>query len=170
MSLSEVKTRRAVDLSGGFPLLRVLRIHFADYLRELGALAAVNPNLETVSLSLTAIRSLDGLAGLNKLRTLELFGGRVSDLTPLVGIQSLRYLRLESPDVESLEPLRGHSTLRMLVLNIGDRVDLTVLDSLPELVAVGRRGSYQPELRWPDIFDLPAENPLRTEWFNALRE
>jgi hypothetical protein len=51
LSLREVKARVATDLCAGFPKLRVLRIGFADHLRELGGLAAVTPSLEKLALS-----------------------------------------------------------------------------------------------------------------------
>lgn len=136
LALREVKARVATDLCAGFPKLRVLRIGYADYLRGLGGLAAVTPNLEKLALYLTQIRSLDGLAGLHWLETLELFGGRVRDLAPLRALSRLRYARLELPDVESIEPLRNHLSLRMVGLTMAGEPDLSVLASIPRLATV----------------------------------
>lgn len=153
----------------GFPKLRVLRIGYADYLRELGGLAAVTPNLEKLALYLTQIRSLDGLAGLHWLETLELFGGRVRDLAPLRALSRLRYARLELPDVESIEPLRNHSSLRMVGLTMAGEPDLSVLASIPGLAAIRRGKGFEQPLPWPDLGELPTNDPLRAEWSRAMR-
>ena len=84
LSLREVKARVVTDLSAGFPKLRVLRIGLADHLRELGGLAAVIPNLEKLALEFTQIRTLDGLVGLHRLETLELF---VREAGPMAGTE-----------------------------------------------------------------------------------
>lgn len=170
LALREVKARVATDLCAGFPALRVLRIGFADYLRELGHLAEVTPKLEKLALNLTQIRLLDGLAGLRRLETLELFGGRVMDLAPLHPLGSLRYARLELPDVKSIEPLRDHPSLRMVALTMAGEPDLSVLASIPGLVAVRRGARFEQPVPWPDLGELPAHDPFRVEWSHAMRE
>lgn len=170
LALREVKAHVATDLCAGFPGLRVLRIAFADYLRELGDLAAATPNLEKLALDLTQIRSLDGLGGLHRLETLELFGGRVRDLGPLGPLRGLRYARLELPDLESIEPLRGHPSLRMVALTMAGEPDLSVLASMPGLAAVRRGKRFEQPVPWPEPGELPASDPLRVEWSRAMRE
>ena len=170
LSVTETKAKRAVDLSQGFPSLRTLKIHFADYLRDLGPLAATTPTLEKVALNLTGIRSIDGLSGLRELRTLEIVGGRISDLSVLASLPSVEFLRLEARDVTSLEPLRGHPALRMLLLNVADDTDVSVLNSLPRLEAVTTGGAFKAETKLPDQNALPIDHPLRREWQQAMRE
>ncbi len=170
LALRETKARVATDLCAGFPKLRVLRIGFADHLRELGGLAAATPDLEKLTLDFTQIRTLDGLAGLHRLETLELFGGRVRDLAPLRSLRRLRYARLELPDLESIEPLRDHPSLRMVSLTMAREPDLSVLASIPGLVAVRRGKGFQQPVPWPELGDLPADHPLRVEWSYAMRE
>ena len=170
LALREVKARTVTDLCAGFPSLRVLRIGFADYLRELGDLAAVTPNLEKLALDLTQIRTLEGLADLYRLETLELMGGRVRDLTPLHSLRRLRYASLGLPDLESIEPLRDHPSLRMVSLTMAREPDLSVLASIPGLLAVRRGKGFEHPVPWPDLRELPTEHPLRVEWFRALRE
>lgn len=170
LALREVKARVVTDLCGGFPKLRVLRIGFADHLRELGDLHAVTPGLEKFSLDLTQIRALDGLAGLHRLETLELFGGRVHDLAPLRSLPRLRYARLELPDLESIEPLRDHPSLRMVSLTMARAPDLSVFASMPGLVAVHLGQGSEKSLPWPDPSELPADHPLRAEWLRVQRE
>ena len=170
LSLREVKARKATELCAGFPKLRMLRIGFADYLRELGDLAAVTPNLEKLSMHLTPIQSLDGLRGLRGLQTLEVFGGRVRDLAPLGSLTRLRYGFLGVPDVETIEPLRHHPSLRMVALTMAGEPDVSVLASIPGLVAVKRGKNFEQPLPWPDLDSLPMDNPLRVEWSLAMQE
>jgi hypothetical protein len=170
LALREVKARVVTDVCAGFPQLRVLRIGFADHLRALGGLADATPFLEKLTLELTQIRALDGLAGLHGLNTIELFGGRVKDLTPLRSLGRLRYARLELPDLESIEPLREHPSLRMVSLTMAREPDLPVLASIPGLVAIRRGKGFEQPVPWPDLSELPANHPLRIEWSRAMRE
>ena len=170
LSLREVKVRTATELCAGFPRLRALRIGFADYLRELGNLAATTPNLEKLALHLTQIQSLEGVRGLQGLRTLEVFGGRVRDLAPVGSLTGLRYAFLGVPDVESIEPLRHHPSLRMVGLTMAATPDLSVLASIPGLAAVKRGKNFEQPLPWPDLDSLPADHPLRVAWSLAIEE
>ena len=149
---------------------RALRIAYADHLRELGALVDVTHRLEKLALHLTQIRSLEGLLGLDHLETVELFGGRVEDVAPLRSLGRLRYARLELPDLESIEPLRDHPSLRMISLNMAREPDLSVLESIPGLVAVGRGKSFEQPILLPDPSALASDDPIRLEWARALRE
>lgn len=170
LAVHEVKARVATDVCAGFPNLRVLRIGYADYLRELGDLAAVAPKLEKVALFMTQIRTLDGLSGLQRLETLELFGGRVRDLAPLRSLQRLRYARLELADLESLEPLRDHPALRMVMLWMGQEPDHSVLASIRGLKAVRLGKGFERWVPWPELGELSADHPLRVEWSRAMAE
>jgi hypothetical protein len=170
LAVSETRTRTAAELVGRFPALRALSIGFADFLREIGPLAATSPNLRTLSLNLTGIRTLDGMADLAELRTLNIFAGKADDLGPLRSLDALRYARLLLPRVASIEPLRGHSSLRMLELAMAAEPERDVLDSIPGLVAIGRGKSFTQAVPWPDLATLPATDPLRLEWRRAMRE
>jgi hypothetical protein len=155
LSITETRARTAAELVTGFPRLRMLRLHFADDLRDLGALATATPELEKLSLSITGIRSVAGLELLPRLHTLSIVGGRVSDVAPIAGSRALRYLQLEMPRLESIEPLRAHPSLRMALIRLEPTADVSVLDSIPGLIRVAR---------------LDKEDPLRGEWLRAMRE
>jgi hypothetical protein len=170
LAFTEVKARTATELCAGFPRLRVLRIHFADYLRELGRLAEATPHLEKLSLDLTGIRSLAGLEDLTQLETLFVHGGRVTDLEPLGRLPRLRYAQLELSRLTSIEPLRGHPSLRMLFFNLPEGPDLSVLDSIPGLVAVRSTRPFDHRGRWSDLHAIGRDHPLRLEWSRFMRE
>ena len=170
LAVSETKTRTAAELVGRFPALRALSIGFADFLRELGPLATASPNLTTLSLNLTGIRTLAGMGDLAGLRTLNIFAGKADDLGPLRALDGLRYARLLLPRVRSIEPLRGHPSLRMLELAMAAEPERSVLDSIPGLVAIGRGKSFTQAVPWPDLATLPEADPLRVEWRRAMRE
>jgi hypothetical protein len=155
LSITETRARTAAELVIGFPRLRVLHLHFADYLRELGPLAAATPELEKLSLTMTGIRSLAGLERLPRLRTLCVVGGRVGDVAPIAGSRGLRYLQLEMPRLASIEPLRAHRSLRMALIRLEANADVSVLNSMPDLIRVP----------W-----LENDDPLRQEWLRAVRE
>jgi hypothetical protein len=169
LSIAEMTFRTVAELCPGFPSLRVLKVVYGDRLRSLGSMDAVAASLRVLDLHLTAIRSLDGAESLANLEALSLFGAKVTDLTPLRGLQHLRYALLLTA-VASLRPLAGHPSLRMLeLLQHGQDEDLSVLDTLPNLVAVGRGKSFVGETRFPDINDLARDDPLRLEWLDAFR-
>ena len=153
----------------GFPALATLHVSYADHLRALGPLADATPRLRGLGLLLTQLRSLDGIARLHELESISLFGGRVADLAPLRDLERLRYARLLLADVTSIEPLRGHPALRLLELSIGAEPDPTVLGSMPGLMAVGRGKRFEQVVRWPDLFGLADDDPLRQEWARAMR-
>jgi hypothetical protein len=58
----------------------------------------------------------------------------------------------------------------MVLLNVDPAADLSVLDSIPNLVAVGRGPRLDRELRWPDVLTLARDHPLRLEWSRAMQE
>jgi len=169
LSLAEVKARSVTELVTGFPALETLHVNYADHLRALGPLADATPRLRGLGLLLTQLRSLDGIARLEALESISLFGGRVSDLAPLRDLARLRCARLLLADVTSIEPLRGHPTLRLLELSIGAEPDGTVLESMPGLMAVGRGKRFEQVVRWPDLFGLADDDPLKVEWARAMR-
>jgi hypothetical protein len=169
LTVRETRARSVAELIGGFPRLRWASIGFADVLRSLGPIRERNSRLQGLSLYLTGIASLDGLDELPDLEVLELFGGHVADLGPVGRARGLRYARLLCPDAASIEPLRGHPRLRMLELKLSGEPDTTVLDSMPELVAVGRGKGFTVPIRQADLFEFPREDALRREWHDALR-
>jgi hypothetical protein len=169
LSVDEGKARAATDVCAGFPSLRVLHVGHGD-LRELGDLAAAVPKLEKVALDFTQVRTLDGLAGLQGLETLDLRGGRVRDLTPLRSLRRLRYARLELTDLESLEPLRDHPSLRMVAFAMAQELDLSVLASIAGLKAVRRGKRFERPAPWPKLAELSTDDPLRVEWSRAMAE
>lgn len=155
LALSETRARTAAELCQGLPSLRSLRIYLADYLHELGPLADFTPQLEKLSLYLTAIRSVAGLERLSRLHTLSVVGGRLGDVTPIARSHGLRYLQLEMPRLESIEPLRAHPSLRMALIRLEPTADVSVIDSIPDLIRVAQ---------------LEKDDPLRAEWLRAMRE
>jgi hypothetical protein len=169
LSFTEVPARTLSELVGGFPRLRHLRVHFADHLRTPGDLAPVAETLRGLDLDITGIRSLDGIDVLQRLETFRLYGGKVTDVEPLARLPQLRYAELESgPGIASLEPLRGHPKLRMLALGLIQDGDLSPLETLPELVAVGRGTRLVGEPVWPDFAELPRDHPFRVEFRRAV--
>lgn len=119
---------------------------------------------------MTGIRTLEGIDGLAELRTLNVFAGKADDLGPLRSLRQLRYARLLLPNVPSIEPLWGHPSLRMLELAMAAEPERAVLDSIPGLVAIGRGKNFEQPVPWPDLRDLPPDDPLRLEWSRAMRE
>ena len=169
LALSETRARSVADLVGAFPSLRWISIGYADILRSLGPVPQLTPRLRGLSLHLTGITRLDGLDELPGLEVLDIFGGDVDDLGPVGRSRGLRYARLLCPDATSIEPLRGHPHLRILELKLHGEPDTGVLDSMPELVAVGRGKGFTVPINQTDLFELPREDTLRIEWHDALR-
>jgi hypothetical protein len=169
LTVSEVKARSVADIVAGFPALASLDVWYADHLRALGPLAEAVPRLRRLALTLTQVRSLDGIERLTELESLALAGGRVTDLAPLRGLPNLRYARLLLPAVPSIEPLRGHPALRLLELGIAGEPDQAVLESMHGLVAVGRGRRFEQPVRWPDLSALERDDPIKVEWSRAMR-
>ena len=170
LAVSETKAKRVADLIAHFPALRSLRFGYADFLREVGPLAASSPHLASLTLLMTGIRTLDGIGDLAELRSLSIFAGKADDLGPLRSLRHLRYARLLLSRVATIEPLRGHPSLRMLELVMAQEPERSVLDSIPGLVAVGHGKGFQQAVPWPELDALPPEHPRRVEWFRAMRE
>jgi hypothetical protein len=170
LALRETRARTVGELCSSFPELRVLRISFADYLRELGQLSDLMPRLRKLTLDLTQVREINGLANLRDLETLELVGGRVRDVTPLAFLPNLRYARLDLPDLESIEPLRNHPSLRMVALTMAREPDPSVLESIRGLTAVRTGRNFTRPVQWPDLNELQPDHPLRVEWSLVMRE
>lgn len=169
LALNETRAKSVAELLGGFPRLSWASIGFADVLRSLGPLPDLTPQLRGLSLRLTKISSLEGIDRLPALEVLEVLGGDVADLGPVGRSRHLRYARLLCPDAASIEPLRGHPRLRILELKLSGEPDTTVLDSMPELVAVGRGTGFTSPIRQTDLFEVPRDDPRRVEWQEALR-
>ncbi len=168
LALTETRARVVTDLCPAFPSLRVLRIGYADHLRHLGHLDEASPRLEKLSLHLTPIESLDGLAGATNLSVLDLTGGRITDLEPIRALPALRYVQLLQPRLPSIEPLRGHPTIRMLSLVTAQEPEADVLASMARLVGVVHGKGFEREVGVPDLLRLARDHPLRREWFEAI--
>jgi hypothetical protein len=170
LAVSETMEHKAIDLCAEYPKLRSLQIGLADYLRELGNLVEVTPNLKNISLYLTQIRTLNGLYGLHNLETLNIQGGRFNSLDPLQSLEKLRYLQLIMSNPASIEPLRNHKSIRMVALKKASESDLSVLASIPGLVAVQCIQGFEKPIPWPQINMLSEDDPLGIEWYTAIRE
>jgi hypothetical protein len=171
LSLTSVRSRTVDELPvGDFPRLRHLRIHFADHLRTFGDVGHVARTLRGLDLDfLIGFRSLDGIEVLKRLEMFRLSGGKVTDLRPLAALRSLRYAELATgPGVASLEPLREHPKLRMLALGLVQDGDLSPLETMPQLVAVGRGSRLVGEPPFPDLVKLRRDHPLRQEFRRAV--
>jgi hypothetical protein len=168
LQLVEVPFRTIEEAASGFPELEHLRIAFADRLRAVGDLRAVASSLRGIVLNLTQLRSLDGIEGLQRLETLSIMGGQVSDVAPIAAMPSIRYLSLDTVPGVSLEPLRGHENIRLLALSLVTDPDLAVLETLPGLIAVSRGPRLAAETRWPDQRRQPHDDPLHREWRRAI--
>jgi hypothetical protein len=168
LSIQEVPFRTIADAAPAFGRLRHLRLFFADHLRVPGDLSSLAPTLRGLQLYLTGIRTLTGLDVLDGLEALSVVGGKRIDLAPIGAMPSLRYLQAETGDGVSLEPLRGHPGLRMVSISKVNDPDLSVLDTLPNLVAVGRGPRLEDPTRWPDITSGGVDPLLAREWRRAI--
>jgi hypothetical protein len=81
---------------------------------ELTALSRLQ-NLESLDLCYsTGVRDLSPLAGLKKLKWLQLNSTQVSDLSPLAGLENLQQIDLNCTSVSDLAPLRVLKNLNLL--------------------------------------------------------
>lgn len=160
LGLTEVPFRSAGDLVAHLPRLRHLRLNFADHLRSLGDLGPVAASLRGLELELTGITTIAGLEVARELELFSLLGSNV-DLGPLAQLHGLRYAAIQSAGID-LEPLRGHPGLRMLWLRDLGPDARAVLETMPNLVAVGAGGPAMT-MPWADLTDKG--EPLREEWF-----
>lgn len=168
LSVRESTARSAHELCAALPSLRVLRIRFADRLRSRGPLVESVPRLEKLATNLVPLASLDGLRGLGRLTTLDLFGGRVTDAGPLRDLRALTWLQLLQPSMTTIDPLRGHPAIRVLALAMAQEPGQDVLASMPGLEAVVHGKGFEQEAPVPDLRTLPDGHPLRNEWRAAL--
>ncbi|MEA2546613.1 MAG: hypothetical protein QOI09_1886 [Chloroflexota bacterium] len=168
LSIQEVPFRTIADAAPAFSRLRHLRLFFADHLRGPGDLSSLAPTLRGLQLYLTGIRTLAGLEILDGLDALSVVGGKKIDLAPVGAMPSLRYLQAETGDGVSLEPLRNHPGLRMVSFSKVNDPDLSILDTLRNLVAVGRGPRLEDPTRWPDITSGGVDPLLAREWRRAI--
>ena len=96
--------------------------------------------------SATRIRSLDGLAKLTHLATLDLSSNEVSDLTPLTGLPKLASIKLTHNQVTDLTPLAGLPALTDLGLSDNAVSDLGPLAKIPTLRSLGLAGNQISDL------------------------
>ena len=164
LSVTEVPHRSIAEIVAGFPSLRHARIHFADHLRGPGDLAPVAATLRGLEADITGLRSLDGLEALGELEVLSLAPIPEGSLETVAEMPSVRYANLLRRDM-SIEPLRGHPGIRMIWLTDVTPDALAVLETMPQLIAVGGTapGTSMP---WAD---LRTHEEARAEWFGAIR-
>src|SRR5215469_16126071 len=72
------------------------------------------PNLCALSLSNAALTTLDGIAHLKTLQSLDCRWTGVSDLTPVSGLVALQILNCSGTEVSDLSPLSGLTALQSL--------------------------------------------------------
>jgi|GEM_PF-2613954 Leucine-rich repeat (LRR) protein/predicted DNA-binding WGR domain protein len=148
-----------VDLSWvvDFPKLTHVSIGISAKtdLRPLGKLAALE-SLKLIDEKQGAKVDLSFLAGLTKLKELELRGAAVKSLAPLKALRSLEVLVADRGEVDDLSPLAGLTKLRRLFLP-GHR--LTSLAPLAKLTAL----TYLqvPDNRVSDVAPLAKLTKLR---------
>ena len=75
---------------------------------------------------------------------------------------------LPGQGIASLEPLREHPKLRMLALGAVQAGAVLPLETIPNLVAVGRGSRLAGEPPYPDLAALPRDDPLREEFRHAV--
>jgi hypothetical protein len=164
LSVTEVPHRSIAEVVGAFPSLRHVRLHFADHLHRPGDLTPVAATLRGLELDITGLRSLDGLEALHALEVLSLVPVPEGSLETVAAMHSIRYANLLRRDL-SIEPLRGHPGLRMISLTDVTPKTISVLETMPNLIAVGGAPAGA-SMAWAD---LRAHEEARAEWFGAIR-
>jgi Leucine-rich repeat (LRR) protein len=91
------------------------------------------PNLTHLSFSQSKISDLSPLAGLVKLKSLDLLSTNISDLSPLAVLENLTNLNLSRTSVSDLSPLAVLENLTNLDLSRTSVSDLTALGGLENL-------------------------------------
>ena len=114
----------------------------------------------TISYHENRISDIKPLAGLSKLRALDLNNNNISDITPLASLPVLEGLLLQNNNISDLTPLSGLSKLTGLYLN-GNRIsDLKPLASLTGITHLGLSSNQisditplagLPKLDWLDL-------------------
>ncbi len=105
-------------------------------------------NLRVLHLKFNAIRDISGLAGLTKLRELDLGGNPLQDgdISALAGLTNLEELTLFSNGISDLRPLQSLTNLRRLTLQYNGIDDLTPLMGLWQLEGLDLNGNRIADL------------------------
>lgn len=97
-------------------------------------------NQEKVVLQNTAIKSLEPLRYLTKVKVLVLDSNEISDITPLFDLP-LQHLNLIGNDISNVEGVDKLRTLEELYIGLNLLKDVTPLSSLTNLRCLGLRGN-----------------------------
>ena len=110
---------------------------------EEAAAAAGGAAVELVSLNAKerGIADLGGIAQLERLEALDLYGNEIRDLAPLAGLKRLRYLDLGSNRVEELSALASLKSLQVLLLADNEVREISALAGLDSLQSVDLTGN-----------------------------
>jgi len=90
-------------------------------------------------LSRNKIKSLDALAGMDKLASLYLEGNQISDLSPLKGLKWVEALDLHNNRISDVTALAGMTELRHTMLEGNKLADLGPLVAMAKKDAQGDR-------------------------------
>lgn len=137
--------------------VEMLSFHDRAELIDLDFVAGL-PRLRWLDLVGTGVRDLAPLAGAPRLEHLTLVRTAVDDLSPLAHLPALAELKLDRTAVTDLSPLAGSTTLRRLDLGDGPIDDLAALGHLPNLAALDI--GTAPALRRLDLSGFPALETL----------
>jgi len=83
------------------------------------------------------IRSLDGLEGMSKLRSIILFRNEIRDLNPLSNLHALERLDISYNKVVDISPLTNLHKLTRLNLNGNSVTNVRLLGEMPNLTSLG---------------------------------
>lgn len=87
------------------------------------------------------VQTIEPLAELSNLKTLNLAGSGITDLTPIRNLTSLVELDLSETQVADLTPLKYSDKLQRLVVTNTPLNDITVLEKLPNLQSLDISGT-----------------------------
>ena len=166
LRLSEVSFTALADFADAFPSLVTLSIHGGERMRSVGDVSSWAGSLERLWMTWVRLRSFDGVEALRRLRCFGASFSRVKTIAPLAELPSLALLSILD-GLPSLAPLSGKRGLRIARLSMPDDGDLAPLRTWPDLVGLVGRKFLGDDVPVPYLEDLPAEHPLRLEWFEA---
>jgi len=158
---------------GALPALERLELFVTRALRSLEGASALAPSLTGLELhTCPGLTSLDGIEALQDLQFLSLNSCKqITDLSPLAQLPQLRFLdALQLGRIESLAPLAGHPSLEAIRFPRPDDKDLSPLETMPNLKAIGYPGGkLKGHPAGPVSFiDQPYDDPFIVE-MNRLR-
>jgi hypothetical protein len=130
------------------------------------------------------IQSIEPLAQMVNLRTLNLSKTSTTDLTPIRNLTELVSLNVSNTKVQDLTPLRYSSNMEKLDISNTMVTDISVVEKMPKLLQLGIRGlsvnDYSPlsslvnlhelDIMGSTITDLsPVENSIQLTLINAAQ-